>query len=112
VYADVTPVPVAALAWDRIALDRTNRRWRRLRDMARLLLRDDHQTTSRGRTGSFSLLFAMNDLFEGYVARMLARGLRDTALRVVAGPQPLLSRRWRQAPLPGAARHRRARPGR
>lgn len=86
VYADVAAVPARALAWDRIVLDRTNRRWRRLRDMARLLLRDDHQTTSRGRASGFSLLFAMNDLFEGYVARMLARGLQKQmpGLRVYA----------------------------
>ncbi|MEN2786731.1 McrC family protein [Sphingomonas qilianensis] len=84
IYAYVTAVPVSALRWDDIVLDRTNARWRGLRDLARLLLRGDYQTTSHGRAPGFSLLFAMNDLFEAYVARMLARALKGSELHVVA----------------------------
>lgn len=83
-YADVAAIPVEALRWDAIVLDRTNHRWRALRDLARLLLRGDYQTTSHGRASGFSLLFAMNDLFEAYVARVLARALRGSDLHVVA----------------------------
>ena len=82
-YADVSTVLVEALRWDAIVLDRTNHRWRALRDLARLLLAGDYQTTSHGRKTGFSLLFAMNDLFEAYVARMLARALRGSDLHVV-----------------------------
>ncbi|MBK5924685.1 hypothetical protein CCR90_13055 [Rhodovulum sulfidophilum] len=39
-YSDVTRVPVAALRWDQITLDRTNQRWSELLSFARLLLTD------------------------------------------------------------------------
>ncbi|WP_242140754.1 McrC family protein [Sphingomonas sp. TREG-RG-20F-R18-01] len=84
IYADVAAVPATALRWDEIVLDRTNARWGALRDLARLLLRGDYQTTAHGRAPGFALLFAMNDLFEAYVARMLARALKGSDLHVVA----------------------------
>lgn len=71
------------MRWDEIVLDRTNARWGALRDLARLLLRGDYQTTAHGRAPGFALLFAMNDLFEAYVARMLARALKGSDLHVV-----------------------------
>lgn len=83
-YADVTDVEPSALRWDRVVLDRTNRRWRELLNLARLLLGDRFQTTSLGRSEGFSLLFEMNTLFEEYVARMLARALSDYDLQVIA----------------------------
>jgi len=83
-YADVSDVPVAALRWDAVVLDRTNARWRELLNLARLLLGDRFQTTSSGGSDGFSLLFEMNVLFEEYVARMLKRGLAGTDLRVVS----------------------------
>lgn len=83
-YADIADVPVAALRWDEVTLDRTNARWRELLNLARLLLGDRFQTTSAGGSDGFSLLFEMNTLFEEYVARMLKRALADTDLRVVS----------------------------
>ncbi|MFA5988834.1 MAG: restriction endonuclease [Sphingomonas sp.] len=83
-YADIADVPVAALRWDEVTLDRTNVRWRELLNLARLLLGDRFQTTSAGGSDGFSLLFEMNILFEEYVARMLRRALADTDLRVVS----------------------------
>lgn len=82
-YADIADVPVAALRWDDVVLDRTNQRWRELLNLARLLLGKRFQTTSAGGSDGFSLLFEMNTLFEEYVARMLKRALADTDLRVV-----------------------------
>src|SRR5690606_37824593 len=66
-YADVTEVPVPALRWDQITLDRTNQRWRELLCFARLLLGDRHQQTSAGSMDGHALLFEMNALFEQYV---------------------------------------------
>lgn len=83
-YADIADVPVSALRWDEVTLDRTNARWRELLNLARLLLGERFQTTSAGGSDGFSLLFEMNTLFEEYVARMLKRGLADTDLRVVS----------------------------
>lgn len=83
-YADVADVPVTALRWDAVVLDRTNSRWRELLNLARLLLGDRFQTTSSGGSDGFSLLFEMNVLFEEYVARMLKRGLAGSDLRVVS----------------------------
>lgn len=83
-YADITDVPVSALRWHDVVLDRTNGRWRELLNLARLLLGERFQTTSAGGSDGFSLLFEMNTLFEEYVARMLKRALADTELRVVS----------------------------
>jgi 5-methylcytosine-specific restriction enzyme subunit McrC len=83
-YADIADVPVAALRWGDVVLDRTNAGWRELLNLARLLLGDRFQTTSSGGADGFSLLFEMNTLFEEYVARMLKRGLAGTDLRVIS----------------------------
>ncbi|MGZ0071982.1 McrC family protein [Sphingobium limneticum] len=83
-YADIADVPVSALRWGDVVLDRTNGRWRELLNLARLLLGERFQTTSAGGSDGFSLLFEMNTLFEEYIARMLKRALSDTDLRVVS----------------------------
>jgi 5-methylcytosine-specific restriction enzyme subunit McrC len=84
VYADIEDLPISALRWDQVVLDRTNSRWRELLNLARLLLGERFQTTSAGGSDGFSLLFEMNMLFEEYVARMLKRALVETDLRVVS----------------------------
>ena len=83
-YADVSEVSPGELRWDQIVLDRTNTRWHELLSLARLFLRDHHQQTSFGPTEGFALLFEMNVLFEEYVARLMARALAGTRLRVSA----------------------------
>lgn len=83
-YAGISDVPVSALRWDEVVLDRTNSRWRELLSLARLLLGERFQTTSGGSSEGFSLLFEMNTLFEEYVSRMLKRALAGTSLRVVS----------------------------
>ncbi|MDQ2802940.1 MAG: McrC family protein [Pseudomonadota bacterium] len=70
-------MPVAALRWDEVVLDRTNHHWRELTSLAKLLLGGRFQTTTSGEAEGFSLLFAMNTLFEKYVARMLVRALKS-----------------------------------
>lgn len=83
-YADISEIPPGALRWDQIVLDRTSTRWRELVSLARLFLGDRHQQTSAGATDGYALLFEMNVLFEEYVARLLARALSGTDLRVTA----------------------------
>jgi len=83
-YFDVTRVPVAALRWDQITLDRTNQRWSELLSFARLLLTDRHQQTSAGAIDGHALLFEMNALFEQYVAKLLTRALSGSGYRVSA----------------------------
>ncbi len=83
-YADVAEVTSSALRWDRITLDRTNRRWHDLVSLARLFLSDRHQQTSAGVIDGHALLFEMNVLFEQYVARILSHALAGTGLRVSA----------------------------
>ena len=83
-YADVCVVPVPALRWDRIILDRTNQRWHELLSFARLFLSDRHQQTSAGSSDGYALLFEMNALFEQYVARLLPRALVERDLRVTS----------------------------
>ena len=82
-YADIADVPISALRWDQVVLDRTSTRWRELLGLARLLLGERFQTTSSGGSDGFSLLFEMNALFEEYVARMLRLELADTDFRIV-----------------------------
>lgn len=87
-FADVSTVPVAALPWDRIVLDRTNSAWATLLNMAKLLLGERFQTTSSGEARGFSLVFEMNKLFEEYVGRTLRRVLAGTGLDVrLQGPR-------------------------
>ncbi|WP_268920556.1 5-methylcytosine restriction system specificity protein McrC [Sandaracinobacter neustonicus] len=83
-YADIADVPVLALRWGDVVLDRTNGRWRELLNLARLLLGERFQTTSAGGSEGFSLLFEMNMLFEEYIARSLKRALAGTDLRVIS----------------------------
>jgi len=82
VYADIADVSPIALRWDRIVLNRTNRRWRDLLSLARLFLSDRHQQTSAGTIDGHALLFEMNVLFEKYVERILSRALASTGFRV------------------------------
>lgn len=82
VYADVPDIPPGALRWDRIVLDRTNRRWRDLLSFARLFLSDRYQQTDAGDIDGHALLFEMNVLFERYIERTLSRALAGTGFRV------------------------------
>ena len=82
VYAETTDIPVSALPWDRIIIDRTNKRWLDLLLLARLLLLDRFQTTTGGASSGFSLLFEMNTLFENYVGHLVRRVLGGTEFQV------------------------------
>lgn len=84
--SDVSDVPARDLPWKLVGIDRTNRRWKTLFDLARLFLRRDWQATHHDprRTEGVTLLFPMNDLFESYVAALLRRALSPLDLQVVA----------------------------
>lgn len=84
--SDVTDVPPRRLAWKQVVIDRTNRRWKDLLDLARLLLGADWQQTHADelQPSGITLLFPMNDLFERYIAIQLRRALVGTGLEVVS----------------------------
>jgi 5-methylcytosine-specific restriction enzyme subunit McrC len=82
VFAEIREIPISALRWDNIVLDRTNARWKDLISLARLLLGERFQTTTSGGGTGFSLLFEMNKLFEEYVGRILQNALAGTDLKV------------------------------
>lgn len=82
VYADIIDVPVPALRWDEVVIDRTNRPWQELFAMARLFLQDRYQTTTGGTGQGTAMLFEMNALFEEYVGRLIVRALAGTGLTV------------------------------
>lgn len=82
VYADISEVPIAALRWDEVVIDRTNRSWQELFAMARLFLQDRYQTTTGGAGQGTAMLFEMNALFEEYVGRLIAHALAGTGLTV------------------------------
>ncbi len=83
--AGVGEVAPRRLPWDRIWIDRANRRWRSLVELARLLLGARWQETHADPHGprGITLLFPMNDLFERYIAVQLRRTLAGTRLSVV-----------------------------
>jgi 5-methylcytosine-specific restriction enzyme subunit McrC len=85
VLADISDVPPATLPWDKVRIDRTNRRWERLFLLARLLMKSDWQATrhSTGAREGISLLFPMNDLFEASVVTLLRRALSVRGIEVV-----------------------------
>ena len=82
VYADIADIPPAALRWDDVVIDRTNRRWQELLSMARLFLEGRYQTTTGGAGQGTALLFEMNTLFEEYVGRLISRALAGADLTV------------------------------
>src|SRR5690606_29784564 len=79
---DVSDVPIKSLPWAEVRIDRTNRRWEALYKLARLFLQREWQAThfdNRAQHG-ITLLFPMNDLFEGYIAALTKRALRGSQL--------------------------------
>ena len=77
---EVSDVPVSALPWTQVRIDRTNRRWETLYGLAKLFLKREWQRTNHdAKAGQgITLLFAMNDLFEAYVAALARRALRGS----------------------------------
>lgn len=84
VLADVTDLPPNALPWSDVRIDRTSRRWEGLVNMAKLFLRRDWQRTDYDQKSGhgITLLFAMNDLFEAYIAALVRRAVKHKDLDV------------------------------
>lgn len=82
--ADVSNVPVCSLPWSQVRIDRTNRRWETLYQLAKLFLKREWQRTNHDAKAApgITLLFAMNDLFEAYIATLARRALRKSDLTV------------------------------
>jgi 5-methylcytosine-specific restriction enzyme subunit McrC len=82
--AEVSDVTVSALPWAQVRIDRTNRRWETLYGLAKLFLKREWQRTNHdAKAGQgITLLFAMNDLFEAYIAALARRALRNNDLAV------------------------------
>jgi 5-methylcytosine-specific restriction enzyme subunit McrC len=82
--AEVSDVPANALPWTQVRIDRTNRRWETLFGLAKLFLKREWQRTNHdAKAGQgITLLFAMNDLFEAYVAALARRALMGSDLTV------------------------------
>jgi len=84
--ADIRDMPLGALPWKQVRIDRSSQRWRTLLELARLLVGSRWQQThaeARAPEG-ITLLFPMNDLFERYIAVQLRRALAGTDLEVIA----------------------------
>ncbi|MCZ8295572.1 MAG: restriction endonuclease [Rhodobacteraceae bacterium] len=82
VYADIASIPIPALPWGNVVLDRTSHAWREIIVMAEMFLRQQHQTTSQGDVHGTALLFDMSALFEEYVGQLVRQALAGTGLRV------------------------------
>ncbi len=77
VLADVSLLPLSALPWEKVQIDRTSRRWEGLYRLARLLVRREWQTTRHEANAhdGLTLLFPMEKLFEDAVATLLRRAI-------------------------------------
>ena len=84
VLAEVRDIPVSALPWTQVRIDRTNRRWESLYELAKLFLKREWQRTDHDpKAGQgITLLFAMNDLFEAYIAALVRKALLGSDLTV------------------------------
>ena len=67
---------------ERVQLDRTNTAFHDLYRLARLFLAGDWQSTTRGRAEGFTLLFAMNSLFEEFIGQSLKRALATRSVHL------------------------------
>ena len=65
-----------------VRLDRTNIAFHRLHTLARLFLAGNWQSTMAGGQEGFSLLFAMNELFEVYVGRVMRTVLASRSVHL------------------------------
>ncbi|WP_201296371.1 McrC family protein [Sphingomonas sp. AX6] len=85
-FADVSDLPLQLLPWSEVRIDRTNQRWESLYQLAKLFLKREWQRTDHDAKASqgITLLFAMNDLFEAYVAGLAKRAVRGGNLSVRA----------------------------
>lgn len=84
--ADVRDVPVNSLPGALVHINRTNRRWESLYELAKLFLKCEWQRTDHDTKAGqgITLLFAMNDLFEAYIAALAKRAFGNSGLTVVA----------------------------
>lgn len=82
--AEVSDVPASSLPWKLVQIDRTNRRWETLFGLAKLFLKREWQQTHHDAKADqgITLLFAMNDLFEAYIAALARRALQGSDLTV------------------------------
>ena len=70
-FSDIDDLPVSKLLSKKIVLNRTNKRWKEVLDMATNLLKNMFQTTAHGKVSGYSFLFNMETLFEKYVGTRL-----------------------------------------
>lgn len=68
IFADVTEVFPKDSDWERLSFDRTNQEWKEILEQCRWFLSGMNPDVISGSDQSISLLFAMNILFEEYVA--------------------------------------------
>lgn len=95
-FVDVR-LPVYPLS-ERFTLDRSNGSVRDCIPLARLLLAAQHQNTHAGQDAGFGLMFAMNDLFEAYVARLAQRAFGPCARLQAQGRAVMTNGLFRMRP--------------
>lgn len=86
VLEDVNEVYPSKLEWHRVHLDRSNKRFHTLFELAKMFLKGEHQDVSQGRQDGFSLMFDMNRLFEEYIGAVAQEEFNDKQVRT-QGPQ-------------------------
>ena len=77
-FVSGTPDPLR----ERVQFDRTNTAFHDLYRLARLFLAGDWQSTTGGRAEGFTLLFAMNRLFEEFIGQSLKRALATRSVHL------------------------------
>lgn len=90
VYADITDAYPCDADWERLSFDRTNEEWQVILNQCRWFLSGMSPDIFSGSEQSISLLFAMNLLFEEYIAVELKKALGDTHEVLAQKPQKKL----------------------
>lgn len=90
VLDEVSEVHPSKLEWHRVHLDRSNKRFHTLLELARMFLQGSHQDVSRGGENGFSLMFDMNQLFEEYIGAVTQETFRDKSVRLQAPQKKML----------------------
>jgi 5-methylcytosine-specific restriction enzyme subunit McrC len=78
---DVELVHIAIDQLDRIGFDRTNRRYQRSFQLAKLLINRASPLFAKGKSDNSSILFKMNDLFEAYITHLVQKNWGEVTIK-------------------------------
>lgn len=93
-FQDVADIPVAQMSMADVSVTRLTKHLEPLVSLAKLFLRSSSQDVVTGEARGFTLLFDMNELFEGYIGNVMRKVCAKGSTRVtLQGPSRFLAKR-------------------